>query len=49
MDYLIYYKIGDKVDFFHVEGESEEEIREKTDKELEARNGKYKYSIWLND
>lgn len=49
MTYEIVYSVGEFRDSIIIEGETIEEIREKTKKELEARNAKYRYSNWLND
>ncbi|MBJ8044204.1 hypothetical protein JDS78_28910 [Bacillus cereus group sp. N17] len=49
MAYEVVYKVGEYEDSMVVAGESLEEIRMKTKKELERRNATYRYSNWLND
>ena len=48
MSYEVFYTVGEVEDSIVIEGESVEEIRESTHKELSARNATYRYSNWLN-
>lgn len=45
----VFYRVGEFEDSIIIEGDTMEEIREKTTKELEVRNAKYRYSNWLNN
>lgn len=49
MAYEVFYTVGEVEDSIVIEGESVEEIREYTRKELSVRNATYRYSNWLND
>lgn len=49
MTYEVFYRVEEIEDSFIIEGDSHEEIREKTEKELETRNATYRYSNWLNN
>lgn len=49
MSYEVFYKVDKTIDSIVIEGESLDEINEKTKIELKKRNGTYKYSNWLND
>lgn len=49
MAYEVFYTVGEAKDSVVIEGESIEEIRESTRKELSVRNVTYRYSNWLND
>ncbi|HFK1535340.1 TPA: hypothetical protein ACGXMY_003273 [Bacillus cereus] len=49
MAYEVFYTVGEIEDSIVIEGESVEEIRESTRKELSVRNATYRYSNWLNN
>ncbi|UYX55921.1 hypothetical protein M3Y14_32340 (plasmid) [Bacillus thuringiensis] len=49
MAYEVFYRVGEYEDSIVVTGEYIDEIRMKTQKEMERRNATYRYSNWLND
>ena len=49
MSYEVFYRIGEVENSIVIEGNSLEEIQEKTIKELEKRKAEYRFSNWLND
>lgn len=47
--YEVFYRVGEFEDSIIIEGDSLEEVKEKTEKELEVRKAIFRYSNWLND
>lgn len=49
MSYEVFYRIVEVEDSIVIDGESLNEIEEKTINELKKMNAEYRYSNWLND
>lgn len=49
MAYEVFYRVGELKDSIIIEGDSLEEVKEKTEKELKVRNATFRYRNWLND